>query len=102
MSVYRIYVEKRPAFAVEADSTRRDIKASLGISLSSLRLFNRYDVEGIDEAAFEMASKTIFSEPPVDTISMELPALGENQRVLAVEYLPGQFDQRADSCEQCI
>ncbi len=102
MSVYRIYVEKKPAFAVEADSTRRDIKASLGISLSSLRLFNRYDVEGIDEAAFEMASKTIFSEPPVDTISMELPALGENQRVLAVEYLPGQFDQRADSCEQCI
>ena len=102
MSVYRIYVEKKPAFAVEADSTRRDIKASLGISLTNLRLFNRYDVEGIDEAAFDMASKTIFSEPPVDNISLELPELAGNQRLLAVEYLPGQFDQRADSCEQCI
>ncbi len=102
MSVYRIYVEKKPAFAVEADSTRRDIKASLGISLTGLRLFNRYDVEGIDEATFDMASKTIFSEPPVDVISLELPELTENQHLLAVEYLPGQFDQRADSCEQCI
>ena len=88
MSVYRIYVEKKPAFAVEADSTRRDIKASLGISLTNLRLFNRYDVEGIDEAAFDMASKTIFSEPPVDNISLELPELAGNQRLLAVEYLP--------------
>ncbi len=102
MSVYRIYVEKKPAFAVEADSTRRDIKASLGISLTNLRLFNRYDVEGIDEETFQTASRTIFSEPQVDTISMELPELSGNQRLLAVEYLPGQFDQRADSCEQCI
>ena len=102
MSVYRIYVEKKPAFAVEADATRRDIKDSLGISLAALRLFNRYDVEGIDQKDFETASHTIFSEPPVDLIRDELPPLAENQRLLAVEYLPGQFDQRADSCEQCI
>ncbi len=101
MAVFRIFVEKKPAFAVEADSTRSDIRASLGIRLTGLRLFNRYDVEGIDPDTFEMASKTIFSEPAVDVIYPELPA-AEGCRVLAVEYLPGQFDQRADSCEQCI
>ena len=102
MSVYRIYVEKKPAFAAQAGAIRSDIKASLGISLSALRLFNRYDVEGIDAKTFETASRTIFSEPPVDRTFTQLPPLAENQRLLAVEYLPGQFDQRADSCEQCI
>ncbi len=101
MAVFRIYVEKKPAFAVEADSTRSDIRASLGIHLAGLRLFNRYDVEGIDEDTFAMASKTIFSEPAVDVTFSKLPA-ADGCRVLAVEYLPGQFDQRADSCEQCI
>ena len=101
MAVFRIYVEKKPAFAVEADSTRSDIRASLGIDLKGLRLLNRYDVEGIDGETFETASRTIFSEPPVDVTYPELPEV-KNGRVLAVEYLPGQFDQRADSCEQCI
>ena len=101
MSVFRIFVEKKRAFAVEADSTRNDIRASLGIKLAGLRLFNRYDVEGIDQETFEMASRTIFSEPPVDVTYLELPAC-DGCRILAVEYLPGQFDQRADSCEQCI
>ena len=101
MAVFRIYVEKKPAFAVEADSTRSDIRASLGIDLKGLRLLNRYDVEGIDGETFETASRTIFSEPPVDVTYPELPVV-KNGRVLAVEYLPGQFDQRADSCEQCI
>ena len=86
MSVYRIYVEKKPAFAVEADSTRRDIKASLGISLTNLRLFNRYDVEGIDEETFQTASRTIFSEPQVDTISMELPELSGQFTVNQMEH----------------
>ena len=102
MSVFRIYVEKKPAFAVEAKATLQDIKNSLGIALNGLRLYNRYDVEGIDEETFAIAQKTIFSEPAVDLISEELPTLKENERILAVEYLPGQFDQRADSCEQCI
>ncbi|MDD6032567.1 MAG: phosphoribosylformylglycinamidine synthase [Oscillospiraceae bacterium] len=102
MSVFRIYVEKKPPFAVEANAVRHDIKVSLGLPITGVRLFNRYDVEGIDEATFETASRTIFSEPAVDVTSPELPALSENQRLLAVEYLPGQFDQRADSCEQCI
>ena len=102
MSVFRIYVEKKPAFAVEAKATLQDIKNSLGIALDGLRLFNRYDVEGIDEETFATAQKTIFSEPAVDLTSEELPSPKANQRILAVEYLPGQFDQRADSCEQCI
>ena len=101
MAVFRIYVEKKPAFAVEADGVRRDIE-TLGIQVEGVRLFNRYDVEGIDEATFETASRTIFSEPAVDLTSPELPALAADERLLAVEYLPGQFDQRADSCEQCI
>ena len=101
MAVFRIYVEKKPEFAVEAGSVRHDI-STLGIKVKSVRLFNRYDVEGIDQETFETASRTIFSEPAVDTISAELPALRASQRLLAVEYLPGQFDQRADSCEQCI
>ena len=101
MAVFRTYVEKKPAFAAEADGVRRDIE-TLGIQVEGVRLFNRYDVEGIDEATFETASRTIFSEPAVDLTSPELPALAADERLLAVEYLPGQFDQRADSCEQCI
>ena len=101
MAVFRIYVEKKPEFAVEADGVRHDI-STLGIKVKSVRLFNRYDVEGIDEATFDTASRTIFSEPAVDVTFSDLPALCPGQRLLAVEYLPGQFDQRADSCEQCI
>ena len=101
MAVFRIYVEKKPEFAVEANGVRHDI-STLGIKVKSVRLFNRYDVEGIDPETFETASRTIFSEPAVDVTCAELPALQPGQRLLAVEYLPGQFDQRADSCEQCI
>ena len=101
MAVFRIYVEKKPEFAVEADGVRHDI-STLGIKVKSVRLFNRYDVEGIDPETFETASRTIFSEPAVDVTCSELPQLQPGQRLLAVEYLPGQFDQRADSCEQCI
>ena len=101
MAVFRIYVEKKPEFAVEADGVRHDI-STLGIKVKSVRLFNRYDVEGIDPETFETASRTIFSEPAVDVTCAELPELQPGQRLLAVEYLPGQFDQRADSCEQCI
>ncbi len=103
MSVSRIYVEKKPPFAVEAASVLSDLKTSLQIAgLTGVRVLNRYDVEGLDDETFRTASATIFSEPPVDTVRFDLPAVGDNERLFASEYLPGQFDQRADSCAQCI
>ncbi len=101
MSVYRIYVEKRPDFAVEAAGLLQNLKTDLKLdTLRSLRLLNRYDVEGISAQDFEQAKTTIFSEPQVDTLYDTLPE--HNGPVFAIEYLPGQFDQRADSCAQCI
>ncbi len=98
--VYRIYVEKKPGFDGEAQGLRKELTELLGIAgLTGLRLLNRYDVEGIDKALFDRAVPLVFSEPPVDTTYTALPAAGT---VFAVEYLPGQFDQRADSASQCI
>ncbi len=103
MSVYRIYVEKKSGFAVEAHSILQDLKSSLLMSnVQNIRVINRYDVQGVSEETFKKAQPTIFSEPQVDDIYFELPKLEENTRVFAIEYLPGQFDQRADSCAQCI
>ena len=85
MPVFRIYVEKKPEFAVEADAVRHDLKASLGLPIEGVRFFNRYDVEGIDSETFKTASRTIFSEPAVDVTSSELPALGEKDRKSVVE-----------------
>ena len=103
MSVYRIYVEKKPEFAVEADSLIGGIKSALGLeNLTGLRVINRYDAEGLSSADFELAIPVVFSEPAVDVTYDHLPAIGANEYVFAVEYLPGQFDQRADSCAQCI
>ena len=94
--VYRIYVEKKPGFDVEAQGLKNELVSLLGIqSLSGLRLLNRYDVEGIDEALFNQCATTVFSEPPVDNTYAELPEFEGIS--FAVEYLPGQFDQRADS-----
>ncbi len=102
MAVYRIYVEKKPEFAVEAAGILADIRSTLGIeSVKNVRMLNRYDLEDIDGADFEMAKNTILSEPQVDVTYAELPQPAEG-RVFAVEFLPGQFDQRADSCEVCI
>ena len=103
MSVYRIYVEKKPAFAVEAQSLLNDVKTALILpSLKNIRVLNRYDVDNITYEDFQLAINTVFSEPSVDITYNELPKLKENERIFAVEYLPGQYDQRADSCEQCI
>ena len=100
--VYRIFVEKQPAHAVEARSLFADIRENLMItSLTSLRVLNRYDIEGISEEIFAKAKNTIFSEPQSDIIFDELTT-DAGDRVFAVEYLPGQFDQRADSCAQCV
>ena len=98
--VYRIYVEKKPGFDGEAQSLLHELTELLGIKcLTGLRLLNRYDVEGIDKELFDRAIPTVFSEPPVDVTYTALP---EAKTVFAVEYLPGQFDQRADSASQCI
>ena len=100
--VYRVFVEKKEALAHEAKALKNDIVSFLGISgLERLRLINRYDVEDIEPELFEYAKKTVFSEPQVDIVSDTLQG-AENATVFAVEYLPGQFDQRADSAAQCI
>ena len=99
--VYRVYVEKKKELAAEASSALADIRGLLGISaLESLRVVNRYDVENIGAELFEACKKTVFSEPQLDLVSETLDTDGA--RVFAVEYLPGQFDQRADSAAQCI
>lgn len=103
MSVYRVYVEKKAPFAVEAQGVLSDIRSSLGIhSASCVRILNRYDVEDISKEDFELAKGTIFSEPQVDDVYDELPSFAAEDRVFAVQFLPGQFDQRADSAVQCI
>ena len=101
--VKRIYVEKRPPYAVEAAGAFDDLVKNLLITeIKGIRLFNRYDVEGITDEVFNSAKNIIFSEPMADVTYKELPLINEVHRVFAIEYLPGQFDQRADSCAQCI
>ena len=99
--VRRIYVEKKPGLRQEAQSLLRELRSVVGVSaLEDLRLLNRYDVEGLDEAAFRRAVGTVFSEPQVDDAAAALPA--GDCIAFGVEPLPGQFDQRADSAAQCI
>ncbi len=99
--VYRVFVEKKPELAQEARNLKEDIRSLLRIdSLEDLRIVNRYDVENISPELFDYAVKTVLSEPQLDMVSYELSA--EGAQVFAVEYLPGQFDQRADSAAQCI
>ena len=98
--VYRVYVEKKAGQTHEADSLLKEIKDFLQISeLESVRVLNRYDAENIEEGLFNYAVNTVFSEPQVDDVSFEVP---EGRFVFAVEPLPGQYDQRADSAAQCI
>lgn len=100
--VYRVYVEKREGLAAEAASLASDIRTLLQIkSLTGLRLLNRYDVEKLDEAVFRQSILTILSEPQLDLVSETLPS-AKDAVMFAVEFLPGQFDQRADSAAQCI
>ena len=99
--VYRIYAEKKPGFDHEAAALYEELKSFLGIEgLTGVRILNRYDVENIDEALFEQAVSNVFSEPIVDNVSRDLPEYAG--AIFAAEYLPGQFDQRADSAAQCI
>ena len=101
-NVRRIYVEKKEPFAVKAKELHEELKNYLDIDVENVRVFIRYDVENISDEVFERACKTVFSEPPVDDLyeeSIEIPARG---KVFSVEFLPGQFDQRADSAVQCV
>lgn len=102
-NVRRIYVEKKEPFAVKAKELQEELHSYLGITgAEKVRMFIRYDVENISDEVFERACRTVFSEPPVDDLyEEELPA-GRDSRVFSVEYLPGQFDQRADSAVQCV
>ena len=102
--VYRVYVEKRPGMSPEAENLLSDLRGFLGISpLTGVRVLNRYDVEGLSREIFERAKPIVFSEPQVDvTWDETFPEPRSLHALLAVEALPGQFDQRADSCAQCI
>ena len=100
--VSRVYVEKKPGFDVEAQQLAHELRDILGIErLEGLRLVNRYDVEGITEELFAQCVPTVFSEPQSDVAALEMPET-DGAAVFAVEYLPGQFDQRADSASECI
>lgn len=102
-NVRRIYVEKKEPFAVKAKELHEELKNYLGISgLSKVRELIRYDVENLSDETFERACHMVFSEPPVDDLYVETPILAEGDRVFSVEFLPGQFDQRADSAVQCV
>ncbi len=101
-NVRRIYVEKKEPFAVKAKELNEELKNYLGVRSGGVRMFIRYDVENISEKVFEKACRTVFSEPPVDNLYHETIEVPAGARVFSVEFLPGQFDQRADSAVQCI
>ena len=102
-SVRRVYVEKKPDFAVQAKELKHEISSYLGIkTVTAVHVYIRYDVENISEEVFEKACTCVFSEPPVDVLYKEQIPMAEGARVFSVEYLPGQFDQRADSAVQCV
>ncbi|HHW30139.1 MAG TPA: phosphoribosylformylglycinamidine synthase [Clostridiaceae bacterium] len=102
-TVRRIFVEKKQGFNIEAQKLYNDLRENLGIiGLESVRVINRYDIEGMDDNEFEASKNTVFSEPQVDIIYNEQLEISPDSRVIAIEYLPGQYDQRADSAAQCV
>ncbi|WP_443081751.1 phosphoribosylformylglycinamidine synthase [Tepidibacter sp.] len=102
-NIRRLFVEKKYGFDVEAKKLFRDIKVNLGIkNIDNIRVLNRYDIENISEDVYEKSVKSIFSEPNIDNVYHENIKIGDNSKIFAVEYLPGQYDQRADWAVQCI
>ena len=102
-NVRRVYVEKKPSFAVKAKELKHEISSYLGIkTVTNVRELIRYDVENISDDVFEKACHTVFAEPPVDDLYLEKFEAAEGARIFSVEFLPGQFDQRADSAVQCV
>ena len=103
MGVKRVYVEKKPEFAVQAKELRHEVKSYLGIkTVKNVRVLIRYDVENLSDATFERACNGVFAEPPVDMLYREDFPHEESDHIFSVEFLPGQFDQRADSAVQCV
>ena len=102
-NVKRVYVEKKAPFAVKARELKEEIGSYLGIAgVKDVRVFIRYDVENISEETFERAVTSVFSEPPVDILYRENVEIPSDGHIFSVEFLPGQFDQRADSAMQCV
>ncbi len=102
-TVQRVYVEKKEAFAGAARDLTHEVRTYLGVEgLTRIRILIRYDVENLSQEVFETACRMVFAEPPVDTLYLETFPRGENDLTFSVEYLPGQFDQRADSAVQCV
>ncbi|MGN1456549.1 MAG: phosphoribosylformylglycinamidine synthase, partial [Acutalibacteraceae bacterium] len=101
--VKRIFVEKRPGFDVEASNLSADLRSNLGLkNIEKVRIINRYDISGLDGENFEKAKNTIFSETNADVVYDEVLPEDSDFRIFAMEYLPGQYDQRADSAAQCV
>ena len=102
-NVRRVYVEKKPSFAVKAKELKHEISSYLGIkTVTAVRVLIRYDVENISDDVFEKACHTVFAEPPVDDLYLEKFEAADGAHIFSVEFLPGQFDQRADSAVQCV
>ena len=102
-NVKRIYVEKKEPYAVRAKELRQELREYLDIrELEDVRVLIRYDVEALSDATYDKALVTVFSEPPVDFVYEGDFERKAEDRIFSVEYLPGQFDQRADSAEQCV
>ena len=100
--VRRIYVEKKADYAVKAEELKAQIKDYLGIKTKGVRVLVRYDMEGVSDETYNKAKVTVFSEPPIDDVYEETFPIGADEKCFSQEYLPGQFDQRADSAEQCV
>ena len=100
--VRRVYVEKKKDYAVKAKELHASLKQYLGLDVESVRVLVRYDIENLSDASYEKALVTVFSEPPVDDVYEETLPLADGEISFSVEFLPGQFDQRADSAQQCV
>ncbi|HQO12883.1 MAG TPA: hypothetical protein PK741_07365, partial [Petrotogaceae bacterium] len=101
--IYRVYVERKKGFDLQANGVLNDLKNYLGItSLKTLRILNRYDILGIDEGTAERALKEVFCEPQTDDLYLEDFPMSSFEKSFGIEYLPGQYDQRADSTQQCL
>ncbi len=102
MAVKRLFVEKKKGFDIEAGAMCRDLRENLGLSdIKGVRVINRYDIEGMSDADIELTCDTVFAEPQVDNVVFDEITISEG-KYFAMEYLPGQYDQRADSAAQCV
>lgn len=100
--VKRVYVEKKQDYAIKAKELLEEVRQYLGLDVENIRVLIRYDVENVSEESYQKALGTVFSEPPVDEVYEEAFPAEEGETAFSVEFLPGQFDQRADSAQQCL